>query len=451
LNFLKLWNKRKENMGKKLKVGCAKYNITPPLDQARRLGDKGLSIDVVSELFVRATVFDDGEEKAAIVLLDLSEFFPNLTEGIRDVASKWTDIPKENILVCATHTHSGPKVIDYDDPYDYGGIIVKCDEITEGTKLYLNMLFKLAGSAVFLADSRLKEVKGKIGEISVPGIGRPRARMKDGSVASFTYAFNIDMIDESQIENYSFYDDKLYMVLFEDLEGKPVCGIANFGCHNALAMGGKTINSDFFGWAMTKLEEEIGNKFVFSLMAGPEGNVHPAGLIEKTITPEEAESLVPVAGNILYEKIKELWNNLKFFDTGKVSCERKEVYFPFQKPLPIRAKNYLYRRKVAGCKQDENGVFSELQIIRIGELAILGLPGEVFHEVAFNLKNMSPFKYTWVISLCNDELSYIMPEKEYKRDDESGIMNVQREFAIPDEKCESIIYKEFKELFKNAI
>ncbi|MCM8777892.1 MAG: hypothetical protein NC905_06520 [Candidatus Omnitrophica bacterium] len=437
-------------MKKGLMVGAAKYNITPSLDQARRLGPKGLATDVVRQLFARATVFDDGETKAAIVLLDISEFFPNITEGIRDIASKWTDIPPENILVCGTHTHSGPKVIDYDDPYDYGGVIVEYNEISESVRLYLEMLYRWAASAVFLADSRLKPVRGKIGEISVPGIGRPRARMKDGSVASFTYAYNIDKIDIRQIESWSFYDDKLRIALFEDMEGVPVCGLANFGCHNALAMGWTTVDSDFFGWAMDKVEEEVGGKFVFSLMAGPEGNVHPAGLIEKSITPEEAASLVPVAGNILYEKAKKIWNNLEPFKTDTLSCARKEVYFPVQQPIPIRAKNYLCRRKTAGCKQDEKGVFSELQLIRIGELAILGLCGEVFHEIVFNLRKMSPFRHTWVTSLCNDELSYLMPEHEYKRDKKSGKMNVQKEFAIPDETAESLIYEAFKELFERV-
>jgi len=80
-------------MESKFMVGSAKFNITPPLDQARRLGPKGLATDVIGELYARATVFDDGNSKAAVVLLDISEFFPNITTGVRQLASKWTDIP----------------------------------------------------------------------------------------------------------------------------------------------------------------------------------------------------------------------------------------------------------------------------------------------------------------------------------------------------------------------
>ena len=156
----------KMEMESKLRVGAAKYNITPPLDQARRLGPKGLATDVIGELCARATVFDDGANKAAIVLLDISEFFPNITKGVRDLASKWTDIPAESIMVCATHTHSSAKVIDYDDPFDTGGVMIEYEKLSDGTQAYLDMLCRYAASAVFLADLRRKPARGRIGEVS---------------------------------------------------------------------------------------------------------------------------------------------------------------------------------------------------------------------------------------------------------------------------------------------
>ena len=88
-----------------------------------------------------------------------------------------------------------------------------------------------------------------------------------------------------------------------------------------------------------------------------------------------------------------------------------------------------------------------MQLIRIGNFAILALCGEVFHEIALNLGKASPFKYNWVGSLCNDELSYLMPAHEHKRDIESGKMSTQKEFALSDATAEGLIYEAFKELF----
>ncbi len=436
-------------MESKFKVGAAKVSIIPPLDQARRLGPKGLATDIIGELCARATVFDDGKKKTAIVLLDISEFFTNITTGVRQLASRWTDIPAENIMVCGTHTHSSAKVIDYDDPYDTGGVMVEYEALSDETQAYLNMLYRYAASAVFLADSRLKSARGKIGEIPVPGIGKPRLRLKNGEVISFTHA-SMDEFNVKDVESVSFYDDALRVAVFEDTNGKPICGLANFGCHNALAMGGITLNSDFFGWAAERMEKETSGGFVFSLMAGPEGNVHPAAFFEHNVSVQVAESFVPVAGKMLYDGMKKIWKTLEPFQTDVVSSVRKEVYFSLQQPLPLRAKTYLHGRGVVGGKQDAKGVFSELQMIRVGNFAILGLCGEVFQEIALNLRKASPFKYTWVNSLCNDELSYLMPAHEHKRDIESGKMNVQKEFALTDEKSEDIIYKTYDELFARA-
>ncbi|MBU2495532.1 MAG: hypothetical protein KJ935_03400 [Candidatus Omnitrophica bacterium] len=436
-------------MESELKVGAAKISIMPPLDQARRLGPKGLATDIIGELCARATIFNDGKKKTAVVLLDLSEFFPNITKGIRQLASRWTDIPAENILVCATHTHSSAKIIDYDDPYDTGGVMVEYEALSAETQAYLDMLYRQAASAVFLADSRLQPARGKIGEISVPGIGKPRLRLKDGNVISFTHA-SMDEFKTEDVESVSPYDDALRVAVFEDVEGQPICGLANFGCHNALAMGGMTLNSDFFGWAAEKIEKETGKGFVLSLMAGPEGNVHPAAFFEHNVSVPVAESFVPVAGRMVYDGIKKIWDKLEPFQADVVSSVSKELYFTLQQPLPLRAKTYLHGRGVTGGKQDEKGVFSELQLIRVGDFAILGLCGEVFHEIALNLRKASPFKYTWVNSLCNDELSYLMPAHEHQRDNESGKMNVQKEFALSDGKAEGIINKAYGELFARA-
>ena len=433
------------------KVGSAKVDITPPLDQARRLGPKGLATDIVGELCARATVFDDGKNKAAILVLDISEFFPNLTMGIRQLVARWTDIPAENVAVCGTHTHSGAKVIDFDDPEDRGGMIVEYDSLTVNTQEYLNVLFRKAASAVFLADSRLVPARVRIGESSVPGIGRPRVRMKDGSIGSFSNCLGVKDIPQDQIESESFYDDAVRIAVFEDLDSKPICGLANYGCHNDLALEGTTLDSDFFGWASSKMEEEFGGEFVFAIMAGPEGNVQPAALFEHRVSAEEGAALVPVAGKILYDGIKRAWEKLDPLPPEVVVASvSEEVYFPWRQPLSLRGKAYVRNRKAVGGKQDDEGVFAELQMIRIGDFAVLALCGEVFHDLALNLREASPFKHTWVASLCNDELSYLMPAAEHKRDIESGKMNVQRDFALTGEEGEGLIYETYKELFVRA-
>jgi hypothetical protein len=50
----------------------------------------------------------------------------------------------------------------------------------------------------------------------------------------------------------------------------------------------------------------------------------------------------------------------------------------------------------------------EVQAFRLGEeLAIVGLPGEIFVELGLAIKKASPFKTTLVIELCNDAPGYV--------------------------------------------
>ena len=56
----------------------------------------------------------------------------------------------------------------------------------------------------------------------------------------------------------------------------------------------------------------------------------------------------------------------------------------------------------------------EVQVFRLSDdVAIVGLPGEVFVELGLAIKRASPFKTTMVIELCNDAPGYVPTEKAF--------------------------------------
>lgn len=56
----------------------------------------------------------------------------------------------------------------------------------------------------------------------------------------------------------------------------------------------------------------------------------------------------------------------------------------------------------------------EVQVFRLdAETAIVGLPGEVFVELGLAIKQASPFKRTFVISMCNDRPGYVPTLKAF--------------------------------------
>jgi len=55
-----------------------------------------------------------------------------------------------------------------------------------------------------------------------------------------------------------------------------------------------------------------------------------------------------------------------------------------------------------------------LQVLRIGDVAIVGVPAEFFTQLGLDIKNRSPFRYTYVAELANDWIGYIPNQEGHK-------------------------------------
>src|SRR5690625_2821355 len=88
-----------------LYAGVAKVDITPPVGYGQY---KGTSTGVKDPLYAKALVLREGDEMAALVICDVIGITRGLSSEVRLGASEKTGIPYENIIVAATHTHTGP-------------------------------------------------------------------------------------------------------------------------------------------------------------------------------------------------------------------------------------------------------------------------------------------------------------------------------------------------------
>jgi len=56
---------------------------------------------------------------------------------------------------------------------------------------------------------------------------------------------------------------------------------------------------------------------------------------------------------------------------------------------------------------------TRLLIIRVGDLAMVGIPGEMYARLGLELRRRSPFRHTWIIGLANEQISYIPDRRAY--------------------------------------
>jgi len=94
-----------------MKVGFGRIDITPPLGTTLCGHLVPLPAESVeSRLYARAMCLDDGNTAVLIASCDVVMVTNETANQICSDAETATGVPAPNIIVCATHTHSGPSL-----------------------------------------------------------------------------------------------------------------------------------------------------------------------------------------------------------------------------------------------------------------------------------------------------------------------------------------------------
>jgi neutral ceramidase len=408
-----------DEMARTLKAGVSKVNITPPLG-VKLIGSKGYpSDDILDDLYVKSLVLSDGDTTLAIVSADLL-YSPleDITNPVREIVKEKTGIPFENILVCATHTHSGPEV------FSRSKLAPGQRKNEDVDQSYLRSLINKMAGSVFLAYKDMKDssrkagfqvkigaAKGELPEI----IYNRRPRKADGLVEmAFTLPPEVTATKEivrdaedNVIVTFTLPDKELgfgpidpevCVLRVEDVDGGIVGTLVNFGCHpvSIYPYLNNSISADYPAYAAKVVEEMEGGICLFTL--GLAGNVVP---IQRGVEPRKQIGKA-IGGEAL--------RKLQFVATkGDVTLKAMKRGVKF----PIKEAALLEEGESAEEKTDY--ITTEIQVLRLGEVYILGLPGEILVEVGLEIKRKSGIEKLFVISICNDSIGYVCHGRAYER------------------------------------
>ena len=154
-----------------LKAGVYWRSITPPLgvdlcgygDYADRKAMSG-----VKSLHAQALVLEQKQQRVALITLDLIGLSEELVRRTQELIEKMAGIPRENVVLACSHTHSGPVTVDLigsgEPDYDY-----------------LSMLSRQIASAVVQACDELEDVNVFSGQATLVGLAKNRAQ-SDGAI-----------------------------------------------------------------------------------------------------------------------------------------------------------------------------------------------------------------------------------------------------------------------------
>ena len=132
-----------------MKVGVFRVCITPPLETALSgYFTPRYASGVHDDLFATAIAFDDGENRAVLISLDLCGLKNQWwLDECKNKISEFCRVPVESIIISCTHTHTGP-VVGYD-----------MTSGAESNKLYDDYLMVKIRDAAFLAFKNICPAK----------------------------------------------------------------------------------------------------------------------------------------------------------------------------------------------------------------------------------------------------------------------------------------------------
>lgn len=336
----------------------------------------------------------------AIVTCDVLFVTRDLVDAaLNEIESKF-GIPPDHVLVNATHTHSAPSTVRV---HGYGP-----DE-----RFRQNLKQAIVG-AVEKAHARMEKdctfayassAEYTVGENS-------RLLLSDGTI------FWVGPHDDA-VRPTDPFDPEMPVLAFYGPDQKPRSVIYNHSTHTIGTVGGMVRSPSFYGLAAQQLEGELGA--VVSFLEGASGSTHNLKPVPVPVAIDRVKAAVSAGlelaapqGLTKIASIKRPFKvSVRTFDE-QVEDEKVSSYCRKRAPQGADYTIDVFRtmREELRPHQGEERV-TWLQAMRIGNVAVVGVPAEFFTVLGIEIKRRSPFANTVVAELANDWIGYVGDRKAY--------------------------------------
>ena len=288
-------------------------------------------------------------------------------------------------MIACTHNHAGPDA-----------------DVTAGAaaRFRLHVIERIA-EAVDAAHGRMREARTGTACATLDGIARNRRLLcGDGTVVTLRRSVPSSWLPLRAVQfEAGPVDRDLTVLRIEDLDGEPIALLSSVGCHND-TRGSYTpvgISGDFFGHAMLTLERiHPGCTALIAFGAG--GDVDFDFLPHLNRSRARGGHPFQRSGRLLAAQIATAAECAEVEDQGCLEIRSECVR------LPVRPEAR------SGASTAET---AEVQAIRIGDLTVIGVPGELFAQTALDVRANNPHHGTIIAGLANGDLGYLPPPAAY--------------------------------------
>lgn len=389
-----------------IRAGSGRTIITPPVGTslAGYFHDR-VSDGVRDELRASAVVFEAGGERIALVSCDLIALRREIVDPAKAIIQEQTCIPSENVLICCTHTHTGPET--------------RCGRVVPWSEEYLATLPGLIAESVVLAAQAMSDCILCAGRQCEPDLGTIRLGRKRDATEVFS---KVDVLGPT-----SSVDPELISLFVRDDEGQVRAVVINYANHGDV-ISGHTISADWFGEIAQVISAVYGEHVVTVFLNGCCGDINHI-MWEPTRIPQRGPAKAVQVGRAVAGVAMNAGEKGEPIECGQCAASLRKVDIPYytrDEAMRQEVRELAARTDLGAFEQYIVNAFDAwphdgriadvpVHVLRLGEIAIVGLPGEIFTDWGKVIKHWSPAKYTLIAELANDWFGYIPTTDQAQR------------------------------------
>ncbi|MFP9190120.1 neutral/alkaline non-lysosomal ceramidase N-terminal domain-containing protein [Natrialbaceae archaeon A-CW1-1] len=404
----------------RLRAGSAAVDITPdhPVVMSGYGARDGRSTGVHDRLFTTALILDDGAVTVCIASVDALNVSREFTHRVTAALSS-RGVELDAIILAGTHTHAGPylpaRAIDVSPP-------LRADEDVSRTVEGIES--DLVG-AIERAFERRESAGIRLGHATEEGAQENRRAA--GGVGG-----NVRM-PQGPI------DPDVTAVVVETASGDETI-LYNFACHPVCTTPGETVlSADWPGYARRRIEADRDGATVLFLN-GAAGDINPSGLEPARSGSAVYEAMERVGSRIgdavLRAVADATADDAPVLERTPIRCANRAVEFPVKRtPSLERIESrldeleaqleYLEEREdgvgyekvnwdrryaeelAAIAKWDVDALPNAIPYVEIGDLGVLGMPGEIHARHGLEFKERSRADTLVLAGYANDYVGYV--------------------------------------------
>jgi len=432
-----------------MRAGVGRVDITPPVGiPAGGWGNQYHEVSTGNDLELWATVLVvegvDGAQ-AAVADLDLCILDDAQAARARSVIAQAAGVPVDHVAVGTTHNHSVPVTLEL------GGAWIRCNR--ELVAPYVESVFDALGRAAAAASTTLQPVRVGAGRGSSPLAVNRRMTKPDGTAA---VGLNWD----------GAVDPTLTVVRLDGEDDIPVATLVHYACHPIILGPDNTfVTPEYPGIVKRVVEAALGGHCLF--VQGACGDIGPRELFVPDLSTYRRLGAM-IGHEAAATALRSSWRGhrqrlrageasawIASFEyepdaepSGTVAVAHETLPLPLRDDLgdpgawrrdATRCEEEAYAARAAGASHEEvreltvRTKFARMRAergealagmdaypllvhgLRLGPVALVGVPVELFSEIGVAVRDASPFQTTLVSAYWNGYRNYLPTDAERER------------------------------------